>query len=104
MTLLDDIKEAICDKKLIGFDYDDYHRICEPHTAGRKNGSDAVHCFQLGGESSKGLIPSETKQDWKLMYLDKIKSLEISEERFAGSRSTPTGKHYPFDVIYKIVD
>ncbi len=89
MTLLDDIKEAICDKKLIEFNYANYHRICEPHTADRKNGLDAVHCYQLRGESSKGLIPSETKHDWRLMHLMTIESLKISDEKFTGSRSIP---------------
>ena len=104
MTILEDIKEAIYKKNLIVFNYDGFHRICEPHIVGRKNGSDAVLCYQIKGESSQGLIPSVILPEWRLMYLVKIEFIKILDENFNGLRQTKTGKHMKFDEIYKIVD
>ena len=104
MSVLDDVKEAICDKKLIEFDYDGFHRIYEPHIVGKKNGSDAVLCYQIQGESSQGLIPSVISPEWRLMYLVKIEFIKILDENFNGLRQTKTGMHMKFDETYKIVD
>ncbi len=38
------------------------------------------------------------------MYLRKVESLIVSDELFAGKRPTSTGKHFKFDIHYKIVD
>lgn len=90
------IKQAINEKRLLEFYYENHRRDVEPHIYGRKNGQYGILAYQVGGESSSG------KMEWKRMYLDKIIDLKISEKTFSGKRDV-TGPHSEWDEKILIV-
>ena len=77
-----EIIEAIENRNLLQFYYDDNLRIVEPHTFGvSKKGNDVLSAYQTSGTSNKGDVP-----DWKLFTLSKIQSLKTLEKGFEGER------------------
>lgn len=78
----DIIIEAIENKKLLTFEYDDYSRVVEPHTLGvSKTGKETLSAFQTIGGSARGNVPC-----WGQFSLAKIENLEILEKSFSGTR------------------
>lgn len=93
------IRDAIREKRIIELDYDGHHRISEPHVHGICKNRYEVHTYQIGGTSSSGGLP-----DWRRLKFDQIRNLRVTEQRFKGRRSWPSGRHSPFDTVYDIVD
>jgi len=96
-TMDEMIREAITEKKLLVFDYDDYHRTVEPHIYGRKNDRNGMLVYQLRGQSSTGEL------GWKRMYMNKIANMKVLDEMFRGKREVP-GMHSSWDFHYFFVD
>ena len=92
------IREAITEKKLLAFDYNDHRRIVEPHVYGRKNNKNGIMAWQIGGQSSSGKLPG-----WRRMYMNKMTNMKVLDEAFSGMRPVPN-EHSPWDLIYLIVD
>ena len=92
------IREAITEKKLLAFDYNDHRRIVEPHVYGRKSDKNGIMAWQIGGQSSKGKLP-----DWRRMYMNKMTNMKVLDEAFSGMRPVPN-EHSPWDLYYLIVD
>lgn len=77
-----EIIEAIENKKIIEFYYDNHYRIVEPHTFGvSKKGNDTLSAYQIDGSSDKGSVP-----DWKQFTISKIESMKILNETFIQER------------------
>lgn len=91
------IRQAINGKKLLGYDYDGYHRIVEPHVYGKKDGEDAILVYQVRGQSSSGGLPN-----WRRMKLRGITNMTVLDETFRGRRPV-SGSHSSFDTTYLIV-
>ena len=96
--MTDIIQTAISEKKIIEFDYHGYHRIAEPHIYGILDGEHDILVFQIDGESSSGGLPQ-----WRRMHLNEISNMRITDQRFPGPRSNPSGKHSSFDTILAVV-
>lgn len=78
----DIIIEAIENRKLLEFFYNDHHRVVEPHTFGvSKKGNENLSAFQIDGTSERNNVP-----DWGLFTIDKIVNLKIRNETFDGAR------------------
>ena len=92
------IRQAINEKKLLGYDYDGYNRIVEPHVYGNKDGEDAILVYQVRGQSSSGGLPN-----WRRMHMKKITNMMVLDETFPGKREVPN-EHSAWDFIYLIVD
>ena len=92
------IREAVTEKKLLAFDYNDHRRIIEPHVYGRKNDRNGIMAYQIGGQSSKGELPG-----WRRMYMNKMTNMKVLDEAFSGMRPVPN-EHSSWDLIYLIVD
>lgn len=79
---LDDIKAAIRGRLRLSIDYDPGERLIEPHALGRSNaGNLLLRAFQIQGASASG-----EHVNWKLLRLDRIKSLFTTNETFDGPR------------------
>jgi len=91
------IREAMSERKLLAFDYDDKHRIVEPHVYGRKDDRNGILAKQTGGESSQKVL------GWRRMYLRGITNMKVMDETFPGKIET-TGEHSKWDIYYYIVD
>ena len=62
--------------------YDGYPRTVEPHCYGESRaGNELLRCYQVAGGSSSGNVP-----DWKLMTVDKISGLALTQKTFLGPR------------------
>jgi predicted DNA-binding transcriptional regulator YafY len=93
------IIKAIHEKKLIESQYQERHRVAEPHVYGITNGIKQILGYQIRGQSRNGNLP-----DWRKFDLDKIIGLRILDESFPGRRPYPSGKHSSFDLIIAKVD
>lgn len=96
--LLELIKQAIIQKLLIKFYYQDFQRIAEPHILGLKDGVLQVLVRQVDGQSNSGLVP-----DWRRMNLENILSLQILDETFSSNPSNLYESHSSWDEIIAIV-
>jgi hypothetical protein len=54
--------------------------------------------YQVGGESR-----SRPATGWRWAISAKVSDLEILDDTFAGSRSTPTGQHVEWDALIATV-
>lgn len=77
----DSICRAIRERKVIRFVYDDDWRVVEPHACGvDSNGHAALRGYQVN------LPGPDDKRKWRLFHVDKIRSLTVAEDPFAGPR------------------
>lgn len=84
--MIDEICQAIQNKKVIEFNYDGLQRIVEPHTYGVSSaGNDVLSAYQIRGQSNSGL------PDWKLFTVDKISGLIILDETFTAEQGYTRG-------------
>jgi len=94
------ICEAIREKRLIEFFYENGVRIVEPFACGYgKKGNLLLRAFQVEGYSKSG-----NPSGWKLFRVDKISQLRILEETFNAYREgyNPFGDSQIPDIICKI--
>lgn len=94
-----EIKNAIRNKRLIGFSYHGLHRVAEPHVYGVHDGKVQLLSYQVAGDSSSGGLPN-----WRRVELEEVTSLTVLEDRFPGRRPNPSGKHSEFDTVIAVVD
>lgn len=94
---MDIIEQAIRDKKLISFKYNGHSRLAEPHVLGDKDGVRQVLCYQIGGTSSKGVVP-----DWRRFDVHSTYNLTVEAQSFPGARPQP-GRHSSWDRVIIIV-
>ena len=87
--------KAISGKRLINFSYKNKQRMAEPHDYGIQNGIRRLLCYQVGGQTNTGRLPS-----WRLVDVDAMKDLQISDRIFAGNRAPESGKHHSWEVIF----
>lgn len=77
------IVSAIQEKKCLSFMYNGHHRVVEPHCYGiTTSGDEVLRCYQIRGGSSSGIVP-----DWKMMTIDKISVLTLTQDEFLGPRN-----------------
>lgn len=87
------LDEAISNKLIISFTYDELFRIVEPHHYGMLNGSEQLHAYQITGETHSGGIP-----EWRNFILEKIHKLKILDVNF-----TPRTSYNPSNSNYQII-
>ncbi len=92
------LSAAIADKRLITFSLRRCRRIAEPHDYGIVKGVHRLFFYQVGGESQSG-----RPLGWRWATLSEISGLEFLEDRFAGPRPTPSGRHTEWDVLIATV-
>jgi hypothetical protein len=89
------IRFAITHKRLIKVSYNGVLRTAEPHDYGLVNGIERLFIYQVrGGTATAGKPP------WRLLDVAKIESLEVLDERFAGSRHASGQRHHAWDAVY----
>jgi len=78
------ICDAIRNRRVLKFTYDGHPRIVEPHAYGltrARTRNEVMRCYQTGGTSRYSKVP-----EWKLMKVNLIKSLTVTEKHFVGER------------------
>src|SRR5688500_17065283 len=89
---------AIAERRLVTFSLDGLRRIAEPHDYGIIDGVARLFFYQVGGESRSG-----RPYGWRWGVLDKISDLQVLDDRFAGSRPAPSGRHIRWDTLIATV-
>jgi hypothetical protein len=92
------LRLAIAGRRLIAFVLDDCHRIAEPHDYGIHNGVARLFFYQVGGASRSGKATG-----WRWATLSKITEMKVLDDRFAGPRPAPSGRHIQWDVLIATV-
>jgi hypothetical protein len=92
------LRTAIAEKRLVSFMLSGCRRVAEPHDYGLINGVATLFFYQVGGESR-----SAKPIGWRWGVLSKLSHVQLLEERFAGSRPAPSGKHIQWDVLFASV-
>lgn len=96
MNYQDLIIDAIENRKILEFYYDENHRIVEPHTVGiSKTGKEMLSAFQTEGGSNRGSVPC-----WGQFSLSKIENLQVLDESFSGTRPGYTRDDSRMDEIF----
>jgi len=85
---------AIAGHHLVRFVLSGRERIAEPHDYGVIDGRRRLFFYQVGGTSRSG-----QPLGWRWADFDQMASLQILEQRFAGSRPAPSGRHQRWDRI-----
>jgi hypothetical protein len=88
------IRTAIAEKRLIVFTLDGRRRVGEPHDYGVIAGEPRLFFYQTGGESRSG-----RPLGWRWAVLSRVSHVEVLDQRFAGSRPAPSGRHIQWDSI-----
>ena len=77
------ICDAIYNRCVLEFTYQGHPRVAEPHAYGLSLAlNEVIRCYQTGGTSHSGNVP-----DWKLMRVNQIELLTVTEEHFVGERN-----------------
>jgi len=77
------ICDAIYNRCVLKFTYDGLPRTVEPHAYGlSRKLNEVIRCYQTGGTSRSGKLPA-----WRLMEVNRIKFLIVTEEHFVGERA-----------------
>lgn len=78
------ICEAIKNRRVIKFSYEEHERIIEPHCYGmlESTNNEALCAYQIGGYSSSGKIPM-----WRLYIVSKMSGIIVRDEQFKNPRS-----------------
>lgn len=93
------IEQAIREKKLLEFTYNDKHRVVEPHKYGMINGEATLESFQpSGGSSHPGTIP-----EWRNFKYQLIRNLAISSTGFT-CRDDFNPTRIDWDYVFAQVD
>jgi hypothetical protein len=93
------LRRAIAERRLIRFWLDGHERIAEPHDYGIKNDSVHVLVYQVAGSSKSGRLP-----DWRWVRLARASAFELLDQRFAGGRDVPSGRHAEWDRLFLRVE
>ncbi len=88
------LRMAIQQTRLLRLRYQGKLRIVEPHDYGIHRGTVKLLAFQIGGVSS-GALPG-----WRWMEARLITDAELLDRTFPGGRSTPSGTHHNWDVLF----
>ena len=73
------IKEAILNKKQLIATYNNRERHLCPHVLGKKGIRDQALFYQFGGESSSGLEPDGSPNNWRCMFLDELSDIQLQD-------------------------
>lgn len=80
--MLNQLCQAIQNKRVVIIGYKGQDRIIEPHLVGRKtSGNDALSAWQIGGYSESARYPP-----WRSYLLSEIESVQVLEQVFENPR------------------
>lgn len=72
------IKDAILRKKIVVATYNRFRREMCPHVIGHgQNGAEQALFYQFAGESSSGLGPAGSRNNWRCIPISGLTNIEI---------------------------
>lgn len=76
MSTYELVRDAIVNKRLISASNNGYHRELCPHVLGTKNGRQQGLFYQFAGESSSGLEPDGSPNNWRCIPIKTMANVE----------------------------
>lgn len=77
------IRKAVMEHLPISAHYNGRRRLLCPHRLGHNSAGEArVLCYQYGGDSSSGLEPAGSPDNWRCMAVEKFRRVELVEDRW----------------------
>lgn len=94
--MIPEITQAIRDRRVLVFRYEDLDRTVEPHLYGvhRDSGNEILVAWQVGGFSHSGDRPG-----WRNFLASDVRQLRLLDETFA----TPRAGYNPSDEQFRFV-
>jgi hypothetical protein len=92
------LRGAIAYRRLVSFTLHGLPRVGEPHDYGLADGVPTLFFYQTGGKSS-----SDKPLGWRNAVVSEITGLHVLDQRFAGTRPAPTGRHKKWNQLYATV-
>ena len=97
LSIDEQLRFAIANKRLIQVAYRGDLRVVEPHDYGVQHGSANLLVYQLRGS---GHGHGSREKGWKMLTVSKIDSCAVLDETFSGSRGQPSQQHLAWDIVY----
>ena len=90
-TVYEIVREAVLRKRIIFATYHGCERVMCPHCLGTKRGKEQALFYQFAGESSRGLSPDGSPDNWRCLFLDELTNVrsEHGEWHTAPNESRP---------------
>lgn len=73
------VRDAILAKQQITASYRGYLREMCPHVLGTKDGREQALFYQFAGDSSSGLGPDGSSDNWRCMFLDELVGVQAQD-------------------------
>ena len=73
------IRNAILNKQQVIATYDGFHREMCPHVIGLKSGIEQALFYQFAGDTSKGPIREQTKNNWRCITISKLTNVSVKD-------------------------
>jgi|SRR5215469_5061555 len=71
------LEEALRTRRPVSLRYHDRDRLACPHVLGLKDGRPRVLCYQAGGTTSSGRLPTDPAQRWRHLFVDEIEAAAL---------------------------
>ena len=91
-TVYDIVKDAILNRKIVLASYHGYERVMCPHYLGLKDGRRRALFYQFAGESSSGLSPDGSPDNWRCLFLDELTNVR-SRDAHGEWHTAPSDSH-----------
>ena len=76
------IKQAIINRDQIVATYNGYYREMCPHVIGIKKDRQQGLFYQFGGDSSSGLDPAGSQNNWRCMPIEKLSDVTVRKGKW----------------------
>lgn len=76
------IRDAILNKQQVVAHYNGFIREMCPHAIGHKAGVEQALFYQFAGNSSKGRITHDDKNNWRCLTLSTLKDVSVRDGEF----------------------
>jgi len=77
MSTYNDVRQAILDKNQVIAYYGGHYREMCPHAIGTKNGKEQALFYQFAGDTSKGAVLPNSKDNWRCMPISGLSNVSI---------------------------
>ena len=96
--MIAEIRQAIADKKLVEFRYQNFIRIAEPHAYVVCGGVDHLLAYQVRGGSRSKNLPK-----WANVPLSQMTGFRVLDETFPGKRVISRTEYSFWEATYAVV-
>ena len=97
LSIDEQLRFAITNKRLIAIGYHGRLRIAEPHDYGVHKGIERLLICQLRAQDDR---PGKSARGWRLLDVPQIETCRVLDEQFPGSRGSSHRNHVQWEILY----